>query len=61
MATSESIAAGGWFDKLGDGDQDEEELHPEGVVRLLLDAGQELGSLGLQQRRTISVTLGCFF
>ena len=43
MATSESIAAGGWFDKLGDGDQDEEELHPEGVVRLLLDAGQELG------------------
>ena len=43
MATSESIAAGRWFDKLGDGDQDEEELHPEGVVRLLLDAGQELG------------------
>ena len=40
MATSESIAAGRWFDKLGDGDQDEEELHPEVV---LLDAGQELG------------------
>ena len=38
MATSESIAAGCWFDKLGDGDQDEEELRPEVVVRLLLDA-----------------------
>ena len=43
MATSESKAVDPWFDKLGDGDQDEEELHPEGVVRLLLDAGQELG------------------
>ena len=43
MATSESIAADRWFGKLGDGDQDDEELHPEGVVRLLLDDGQELG------------------
>ena len=34
MATSESIAAGRWFDKLGDGDQDEKELS---VFSLTLD------------------------